>query len=115
MIDGYGLVKPMSLEEFVESMAGCEFDKEDLEIIHDDIQSCSYDKGNYVEFDKDEILKNYGKANILYPKDRDEYYEWLDNKDLGLKKINKECGFIEDWIKEENIISMNIERVLYRE
>ena len=116
MLEGYGLVRPVYQEEFVKDMAGHGFNEFELKCIYDDIESRSYDDAEYVEFDVEEILKNYGKKNILYPANEEEYKEWLDNKELGLRPYRNKIsgGFIEDWIKDEDIVTANIDTVVFR-
>lgn len=116
MLEGYGLVRPVYQKEFIEAMQGRGFNKFELECIYDDIESRSYDEAEYIEFDVDEILKNYGKRSILYASSEEEYKEWLDNKELGFRLYKNDFlgGFIEDWIKNEDIITSDIDAVVFR-
>lgn len=116
MLEGYGLVRLVSRGEFIKAMERHGFNKFELKCIYDDIESRSYDEGEYVEFDVDEILKNYGKRSILYASSEEEYKEWLDNKELGFRLIKNELlgGFIEHWIKDEDIITSDIDAVVFR-
>lgn len=115
MIVGHGLVRPIYLEEFIKLMSGRGFDEDELSAIYNDIERRSYEEAEYIEFDVEELEKEYYKKHIIYAQNEEEFKEFMDNKELGLRLYKKSTGgFIEDWIKDEYILTSNVEYIVYK-
>lgn len=115
MIVGHGFVRHVDIDEFVSLMEGKGYWIEDLEVIWNDLIQRAYDNEEYIEFDEEEIQNTYKVKNIIYAQDERERDEFRFNKELGLKEYNTLTGgFIEDWIKDENIIFSTTEKIICR-
>lgn len=112
-----GIVEPIYRNEFLKRMKEhtSAFDDFELTAIYDDLQRYCEETGECIEMDPVAICCDYQKGTVYFPKDEEEYKEWLDNEELGMKLYDEKQGsFMEANIDEEEIICAGVEGFVYR-
>lgn len=112
-----GIVEPIYRNEFLKRMKEhtSAFDDFELTAIYDDLQEYCDEAEECIVFDPVAICCDYHKGTLYFPKDEEEYKEWLDNKELGMTLYDEAQGsFRESNIDEADIICASKDSFLYR-